>query len=638
MKKLVNLKKSIFGVVAINLFCLSSLIGYASSSVDKEKRITYYSSNQIEDEYDIKYEQGKNKYRVRVRGEITISKDDKDITAISEGGYLEIKKSSFGSSRKIVIELVRGKLHKKYYVGYSQKDFSPEGKNWLAEILPEIVRTSLIGAESRVDRFYKEGGASAVLGDLDSFDREHLKLAYINLLLEKNLKNNELILVLNGLGRYVESDHYIAKILMNNQKQFTSNAKILEVYLNAVNRINSDYCITTVLERAIKDESISDKTLAKIFDNIKLDSDYYLSEVLNQYIDYRTINKQNIDKVFELSTNMNSEYDRFELYKKLMKKSEFKEIGIDVFLPYFSKMNSDYCLINTLSFLIDNNLLNKQNMHDVLKLAAQIQSDDHKYIMGYDNVFDNQVVLEGEEFEDFFVPVKDFESNSGSDYYKAEILKNLIKNSDSLEISTDEILPFISDINSDNYLFGILNYVVDIMSLSEQNLDTIFNFSKNFRYDYYKLQLFNKVVSKISVNKKIVTTLFDYIKNEIKDDNYKIEVIKQIINKNQSDVDLTNETLELLGQFRYEENIYSLIILVNEQWKLSEKQLVKVLDSVREYVKSDYYLTEILIYFSKRVIKSSEKVKKAYLKCTKSINNEYYYGKALKAINKESQP
>jgi hypothetical protein len=630
MKKIISLKKSIVGIAAICLFLLNSSISYAGSSTDNGKWIAYYTSDQFEDGHNIQYRQERNKYQVRVDGEITISKNDKDITAISRGGYLEIKRSSFGNSRKIVIESVGGKLIKKYYVGYSKKNFSPEGKNWLAEILPEIVRTSMIGAKSRVDRFYKKGGVSAVLGELDSFDSDYFKAAYIDLLLEKKLKNNGLISVLNGLRRYVESDHHIAKILLNNQKVFISNDKVLEAYLNTVNKINSDHYIITVLSRAIKDESISDKALDKIFDNLEqLDSDYYLDIVLNEYIDYRPISKQSVDKVLELSANMNSEHYKLELYKRLMKKSEVEEIGIGVFFPYISKMDSDH-LANTLSFIIDNNFLNKENVHEILELSSQIQSDNCKYMI-YNKIVPEEWFEEEGFEEEGFTYVKDFDS----DYYKVEILKNLIKNSSSLKISTDEILPLVSDISSDNYLVSVLNYLVDQMPLSEQNVHTIFDHTKGFQFDHYKLQLFSKVVNKISIDKKMAKTLFDYIRNEIESENYKIEALNQIINRNKSNIDLTNETLNLLDQFRSEQYIYSLIHLVGKQEKLTEDQLIEVIDSVSQSVNSDHYLTEILIYLSKRVSKSSEKVKESYLKCAKSIHNEYYYRRALKAINKE---
>ena len=106
-------------------------------------------------------------FQIEYEGDITLSDDDKDIVAISNGGFVEIEQSSFGNRRRIVIESDRnGNLIKKYYEGRTEKDFNPEGKEWLADVLQEIVRSTTLAAEARVNRFYSKGGANAVLAEI----------------------------------------------------------------------------------------------------------------------------------------------------------------------------------------------------------------------------------------------------------------------------------------------------------------------------------------------------------------------------------------------------------------------------------------------------------------------------------------
>ena len=88
-----------------------------------------------------------NNFTVEYKGEIELSDDDTDVVSISRGGYMEIKKTSFGNRRKIFMEPDgSGTLIKKYYVGGSQKSFDAEGRKWLADILLEVVRT--VGAKA----------------------------------------------------------------------------------------------------------------------------------------------------------------------------------------------------------------------------------------------------------------------------------------------------------------------------------------------------------------------------------------------------------------------------------------------------------------------------------------------------------
>ena len=78
----------------------------------------------------------KNDFKIEYEGEITLSNDDRDIKDISRGGYIEIKKSTFGKRRKIIIENDGGNLVRKYFIGWSEKAYYPDGKEWLSDNLP----------------------------------------------------------------------------------------------------------------------------------------------------------------------------------------------------------------------------------------------------------------------------------------------------------------------------------------------------------------------------------------------------------------------------------------------------------------------------------------------------------------------
>ena len=47
----------------------------------------------------LKFDKGLSDFRIEYEGEIEISDDDKDITGISRGGFIEISKSAFGNKR-----------------------------------------------------------------------------------------------------------------------------------------------------------------------------------------------------------------------------------------------------------------------------------------------------------------------------------------------------------------------------------------------------------------------------------------------------------------------------------------------------------------------------------------------------------
>ena len=167
-----------------------------------------------------------------------MSNDDRDIIGVSRGGFIEIKKSSFGTKRRILIHNESGTLVKKYFVGWSEKSYNSEGRKWLADILPEILRTTTIAAKSRVDRFYKKGGASNVLAEVSKMKSDFVKSAYIKLLLKKNLSTNEMVKTIQSTGKYIKSDHYVSQILKSNQKAFLKNDRTITAYIKQQKVLN----------------------------------------------------------------------------------------------------------------------------------------------------------------------------------------------------------------------------------------------------------------------------------------------------------------------------------------------------------------------------------------------------------------
>jgi hypothetical protein len=153
---------------------------------------------------------GMNSFNVEYRGKIEIEDDDKDIKSMSDGAYLEISKTVFGSKRSIVIESIGGgKFKKQYYESRTMVNWDPAGRAWLAEILPEVVRTTTLCAESRVKRFFKQGGTTAVLAEMDRIESDYTKSAYAELLMKEPVQTKDYAIIINKLAEDMDSDHYL---------------------------------------------------------------------------------------------------------------------------------------------------------------------------------------------------------------------------------------------------------------------------------------------------------------------------------------------------------------------------------------------------------------------------------------------
>ncbi len=415
MQKLLSTKKMLLGYVLLALLVLqpTSFFGQKRSSSNKSNSMNINNKN---GKSTIQFNDNGKNFKIEYEGEIKVSNDDKDIIAISKGGFIDITKSSFGNKRRVVIESDRsGNLIRKYYEGRTEKEYNPDGKSWLAEILPEIVRSTTIGAESRVERFFNNGGASAVLNEIQKMDSDYVKAAYFKLLLGHNLSTNELTSLLDKAGSEIESDHYLSSILKENQKAFLANSQTISAYINASKSIKSDHYITSVLKTVINDSSINDSQMESLLDISKsVESDHYLTQILTEVMDHRDLNAQNIAKIIGLSKAIESDHYKTQVLKKVIQSKGMPQNAYDAFLATLNDVKSDHYISLIISELFENKYdASTNSLNGILDII---------------------------------------ERNIESGHYASTIYKKMAKNNDLSESQLIAVLNATTKINSGHYL------------------------------------------------------------------------------------------------------------------------------------------------------------------------------------------
>ncbi len=380
--------------------------GKTLSITDKHGKSTIHFSDNGKD-FQIEYE-----------GDITVSNDDTDITSITDGGYLEIEKKSFGSRRRIVIEADRnGNLTKRYYVGRSEKDFNPEGKQWLAEILPEIVRSTRIAAESRVKRFYERGGSRAVLNEIGEITADYVKTTYFKLLLDYNLSASELNSVIKTAGQEIKSDHYLAGILESNQKAFLANQQSTDAYIEATKTLKSDHYVTRVLKKVIKDKNITDSQMESLMEISKsIESDHYVTQILTEIMDSRQLNSRNIAKVISLSKDIKSDHYKTRVLKKAINEKGLSKNAYDAIFGTLKDVKSDHYITEVIVTLFNKDY-DGSNLNELLSLMNENIRSGHYASSIYKKIADKRSLS-----EDQLIDVLKSMSNINSGHYLSEAL------------------------------------------------------------------------------------------------------------------------------------------------------------------------------------------------------------------------
>lgn len=408
--------KSIFSKKRVlNVLLLALLIAFPTNSFSQTNINT--TTNNGKSKIHIT-NNGKD-FKIEYEGDITLSDDDKDIIAISSGGFIEIERSSFGSKRRVVIESDRnGKLLKKYYEGRKEKDFIPDGKEWLANVLQEVVRTTTIGAQSRVNRFYTRGGANAVLGEIGEIKSDYVKEAYFKMLIEKNLSNGDLVNVIRRAGAEIDSDHYLASILTSNQKAFLSSSQTISAYLDAAKSLGSDHYLTSVLKEVINDQTINDDQMDSFLELSKsINSDHYMTEVLMEVMENRELTSQNISKIISLSNDIESDHYKSEVLIQVINSKGMSSNAYDAFIETLDDIESDHYISVVIIELLDTKVdASTASLSKLLDMVKRSVRSDHYASNIYKKISRQDLT------EDQLITTFESLSTIQSDHYKSKAL------------------------------------------------------------------------------------------------------------------------------------------------------------------------------------------------------------------------
>jgi hypothetical protein len=401
---------------------------------------------------------GGTDFNIEMRGRIEITEDDKDIKSISDDGYLEINKTVFGSKRTIIIEpLGGGKMKKEYYEGRTQMAWEPNGREWLSEILPDIVRNTTIGAESRVSRFFKQGGTTAVLNEIDRMDSDYSKSHYANLLMKQNVQAKDYAVIINKISDEIDSDHYKTEFIKNNINKFMQNKEATTAVFSATREVDSDHYRTVIIKEALRGQIAS-------IDNVKIilqaagqmDSDHYITEVLTSLLKQDNMNDAVISEMISTSKTIDSDHYKTVVLTKALDKPGLSTLSYQRVIESIKDIESDHYITEVIKHLLDNKLTD-----ELLTLLLSI--------------------------------VNSIES----DHYRTEVLKTLLNRQDLTDAQFNKLLESCGGIESDHYITVVLKEALESSTMTDSKVINVINTTKTIESDHYITDVLVKVAPRV---------------------------------------------------------------------------------------------------------------------------------------------
>jgi hypothetical protein len=315
-------------------------------------------------------------------GEISFTEDEKDIKSISPGGFFKFSKTTFGNRRAVHVESSSdGQLKRTYFVGKTQEPYEPEGRKWLADMLPEVIANTGIGAEDRVRRIYAQKGATGVIAAVENISSDYTKAIYFNYLLQQNgLKDKDLTKILEKVSEYISSDYEKSKLLQKVSGTYLQNASLVPTYMGAVKGISSDYEKAKVLRHVLNHNKLSEANFSKTLDAVSgISSDYEKAKVLTELLNKQDLPEKHFKQTMMVVAGISSDYEKSKVISKLIScNCKALHDNFTVVLETIAKISSDYEKSKTLSALLKSKQLTEPQYIQSLGAITNVHSDYEK--------------------------------------------------------------------------------------------------------------------------------------------------------------------------------------------------------------------------------------------------------------------
>ncbi len=420
------------------------------------KTETYSSSRRSESTMRINHGNGYQNFSVEMRGKIEITDDDRDIKSMSPDGYLEITKTAFGSRRTLVISAQSGGLKREYYEGRTNMPWEPEGRKWLAEIMPELLRTTTIAAESRVNRFYKQGGVAGVLSEINRIESDYVKEHYASILMQiSGVPAKEYASIVTKVTANMESDYYKAEFLQKGMDKFMTNREAMDAVLTACTEMDSDHYRTQIIKQALRAQPLSVESVRIVLAaSDKMDSDHYKTEVLTTLLRQPNLSDPIVGELVNSTRNMDSDHYRTVVLQKALSQKNLSGASYQKVLESVRDIDSDHYKTQVLTDLLSNKLPTDQ-IFNLVNLSNSIESDHYLTI-----VF--QKVLERQSLSDeAFKSLMDRAASVDSDHYASQILRSALDLEGLNDAKLIAIINAAGNVESDHYITEILTDAAD---------------------------------------------------------------------------------------------------------------------------------------------------------------------------------
>jgi hypothetical protein len=274
--------------------------------------------------------------RLTVNGRVKFAEDYSDVTAISEGGSIEVTEERNGMKRRFEARSSNGTIIRSYFVDGQQRPMDDEGRAWLSRILSEAAFQGGYDAPERVKRLLDEKGVDAVLAEMSRLRSDYTRRIYFDeLLKDDRLDSATRQRAIRQAARDISSDYEKAQLLIHASEKPANESAIIE----GADSISSSYEKGRVLAALLKRSDLDRNTLAAIIRSAtSISSDYEKAQFLIKAAEKRPVS----DAIIEGADTISSDYEKGRVLATLLRKGDLDRAALARLIKSATGISSDY--------------------------------------------------------------------------------------------------------------------------------------------------------------------------------------------------------------------------------------------------------------------------------------------------------
>jgi hypothetical protein len=323
------------------------------------------------------WENDGEKLSVNYRGQVEFAEDDTDVKRLSPGGYLRIKEGGRLGSHAVEFRAdSAGNITRRYWAAASERPFEPEGRQWLAKVLPRFIRQTGIGAHARVARILQASGPSGLLAEVSRIEGSWAKRVYLReLVRQATMDSAAAQQALAQAGREIESDFELASLLIEGADKWLADEASRKAYFEAARSIQSDFELRRVYSSALKRGAVSSAILAGILDaSQSIDSDFELASLLAQVAKLQPLDQTTRGPFFAALGTVGSDFEHRRVLSTLADRTDLTPEVVTTMMDSTMGLESDFELATLLTALVKQHGVEGAYRAPVFRAVQSIES------------------------------------------------------------------------------------------------------------------------------------------------------------------------------------------------------------------------------------------------------------------------